>query len=488
MRKIIFLFFIFSILLSACAPAIGSQPSLTASPVLTQSLDLAVTPTQIATLAPNATWTPDKGFATSTITLLSTIAPTFHAPAVVTATPAPKAVCPRENPDLTIDLGLAKTRACYEALTNGGDFAQCFDYELQKKILNYLNQGGNIKEIISQLIVDNRQESLIFQDLTNDGIKDFVFRNTDSPYAGYYFYTCKNGTYKVQTLGDTDPKAYLISIQTIKDLNANGIPEIIVTDANILFILEWDGNLYKEILLTTELGATEFSISDVDGNGAQDIILSRGSPPFLGTSEEFPWRYYVSIYSWNGSSYVRVSKVFNAPIYRFQAIQDADQYLILGDYQKAILLYQGAIFNKNLQWWSYKRRDYEYAKYVDAMNEDKFYVPVAPEEDLTEYPRLAAYAYYRMMILHTYLGEIDAAQIQYSTLQNKFQAGNPGYPYVEMATAFLNVYKSSGKMYDACAAAISYADVHPEILIPLGSDYHGSQSHQYVPADVCPFR
>jgi hypothetical protein len=43
-------------------------------------------------------------------------------------------------------------------------------------------------------------------------------------------------------------------------------------------------------------------------------------------------------------------------------------------------------------------------------------------------------------------------------------------------------------MYDGCAAAIQYAVEHPEILTPLGSDYHGAQSHTYVPADVCPFR
>ncbi|MFN8404949.1 MAG: hypothetical protein U0V48_15540 [Anaerolineales bacterium] len=33
-----------------------------------------------------------------------------------------------------------------------------------------------------------------------------------------------------------------------------------------------------------------------------------------------------------------------------------------------------------------------------------------------------------------------------------------------------------------------YAVEHPDILIPLGSDYHGAQSHIYVPEDVCPFR
>jgi hypothetical protein len=43
------------------------------------------------------------------------------------------------------------------------------------------------------------------------------------------------------------------------------------------------------------------------------------------------------------------------------------------------------------------------------------------------------------------------------------------------------------EMHNGCAAAIQYAAEHPEILIPLGSDYHGAQSHIYVLADVCPF-
>jgi hypothetical protein len=93
-----------------------------------------------------------------------------------------------------------------------------------------------------------------------------------------------------------------------------------------------------------------------------------------------------------------------------------------------------------------------------------------------------------MLILDTYLGRLDAAQTKYNTLQVKFPESNPGYPYAEMAADFWSTFQSTGSMYDACGAAIAYAAEHPEILIPLGSDYHGFQSHTYIPADVCPFR
>jgi hypothetical protein len=79
------------------------------------------------------------------------------------------------------------------------------------------------------------------------------------------------------------------------------------------------------------------------------------------------------------------------------------------------------------------------------------------------------------------------AEAAYKTLQEKFGNDQNGQPYVEMANKFWGAYQSTRKMYDGYAA-IEYAVEHSGILIPLGSDYHGSQSHIYVPADVCPFR
>jgi hypothetical protein len=172
-------------------------------------------------------------------------------------------------------------------------------------------------------------------------------------------------------------------------------------------------------------------------------------------------------------------------IYRFQAVEDADRATLLGEYDSALSLYQDVIFSDKLDSWSEER-----ALQISARLEVWYGTPTptAFPEDKTEYPRLAAYAYYRMVILHTFLSEMEAAQVKYATLQEKFPTGSPGQPYVEMASAFWDAWQSTHKMYDGCAAAIGYAAAHPEILTPLGSDYHGQQSHIYVPADVCPFR
>ncbi len=92
------------------------------------------------------------------------------------------------------------------------------------------------------------------------------------------------------------------------------------------------------------------------------------------------------------------------------------------------------------------------------------------------------------MLLHVVQGRDTEAATTYQTLQNTF--GNDPYtsPYTEMATTFWNAYQSTHRMYDGCAASIQYVVEHPEILIPLGSDYHGAQAKIYQPEDVCPFR
>jgi hypothetical protein len=92
------------------------------------------------------------------------------------------------------------------------------------------------------------------------------------------------------------------------------------------------------------------------------------------------------------------------------------------------------------------------------------------------------------VILQLVQNQESDASATYYTLQEKFGADAYARPYAEMASAFWEAYQSVHSMYDGCAAAIQYAVEHPEILTPLGSDYHGAQSHVYVPTDVCPFR
>jgi len=468
-------------LVSSCAPATQSTPvpivdNATATPSPTPTADATRTALPSATLTASITPLPT----------IPTFTPTFDVSTIVTVTPAPKAECPKENPELTLDLHLQETRACFQSVagTNKNP-SDCINRNIQNDILDYLNQGGTINHLISQIQADGQKENVSFayKDLTNDSIRDFVFRDTNSPYDGYHIYSCNNRIYKTASILDGDPYANQASIYTIQDLNANDIPEVVIKIAEVLIVYEWDGNSFTELLGIRDFGESTYEIQDIDKNGTYEIILFRGRPPFWNRLAEFPWRHYTSIYSWNRSSYIISSKRFTSPEYRFQAIQDADQYVLSGEYDQALTLYQDTIINNKLDWWSIDRKNYEAGLLLGNSK-----LPVMLNKDFTEYPRLAAYAYYRIMLIHLVQGHASDASTAYNTLQQKFGNDQYGHPYVEMATAFWKAYQSTHKMYDGCAAAIQYAAEHPEILIPLGSDYHGWQSHQYKPEDVCPFR
>ena len=137
---------------------------------------------------------------------------------------------------------------------------------------------------------------------------------------------------------------------------------------------------------------------------------------------------------------------------------------------------------RSLDWWSKEKFETNREAVIHSAT------PQVLSPDSAEYPRLAAYAYYQIMLLHLVQNHEPEATTVYNTLQSKFNNNQYAHPYTEMATAFWDAYQSTHKMYDGCAAAIQYAAEHPEILTPLGSDYHGAQSYTYVPADVCPFR
>jgi len=199
-------------------------------------------------------------------------------------------------------------------------------------------------------------------------------------------------------------------------------------------------------------------------------------------------RNQITTLSWNGQNFVDLTPGNDSPSqYRFQSVQDADEQVRNGNYAAALSFYQAAIFDDRLEWWSPERREYEINSHMAQFDALPTIYPT-PSPDITEYPRLAAYAYYRIMLLHIVQGHESDAGTVYKTLGQKFSNDLYGRPYYEMATAFWNAYQSTHKMYDGCAAAIQYAVEHPAILIPLGSEYHGGYSHTYVPADVCPFR
>ena len=471
MKRLIIGLMCFVWLASACAAnQTTSAPVIDAS---TATLPLPSTATQ--TLLPSATPTAP----TTPLPTIPTFTSTFDARTIVTVTPAPKAECPELGNPSQISFAIYLSGKKYVG------------HPTISAILDSLNSGGQMEQLDSEL---HKIDSLYdIKDVTNDGIFDLIVVS-GSVFQTVNILWCQNGKYNFfpkdsidgETLGSDKV------IFELHDLNQNGIPEVLSigsgrTGLNIN-ILEWNGTNSHD-LSADETGinafmvyasSDDFELRDLDNNGILEFTLKGSAPPHWDYPGD-PLRAQTDIYYWNGKTYSPV-KTFSAPQYRFQAIQDGDGLTIQGKYNEARKLYQNAIDSDTLDWWSKERFEHNRDAAIN------FTTPSVLIVDETEYPRLAAYAYYRIMLLQIVQGNESDATTTYTTLQQKFGNDPYGRPYVELATAFWESYQSTQKMYDGCASAIHYAAEHPEILIPLGSDYHGSQSHNYVPADVCPFR
>ncbi|MBI5297287.1 MAG: hypothetical protein HY869_17550 [Chloroflexi bacterium] len=492
LRPALFLLVILG-LLTGCVPVTSipiTGTTTTTTPIVTTHIAVPTRPETAIPMSPSPSSTPLPG--------TPTVTPTFDPSMIVTVTPAQAAVCPKENPSLVADFPIQTN--CMEK--------GCILGNAEKFIQDYLNAGGSMQSTLERLrqnfSFDSSDPFFYYTDLTNDGIPELIFEDFGISSRVHILY-CEMGSYKVYpSESEIDPyDISWYSLQRIQDVNANGLQDVIIVSRGCsgsgcygITVLEWDGMEFVQLAPSMGMtGLLNFKITDQDHNGLSEFRLHGGLYSQL-FAYEYPVRNFIETYDWNGHTFEPTGFRYDPPVFRFQAIQDADQLMLQNQYQDALALYQDAVFNDQLEGWSKKRADFTQQLLYTLHGPDTLHWPdfKAPEfaedpiDSSLEYNSLAAYSYYRITLLHILQGHESDAGTVYQTLQQKFTEGNPGYIYAEMAAAFWNEYQSSHDMTAACGMAVDYAAAHPDILIPLGSDYHGMQSHTYKPEDVCPFR
>ena len=441
----------------------------------------AVTQTSLPSATPTASTTP--------LPTLPTFTPTFDISTIVTVTPAPKAECPASIPYPEKDFNLIK-------------FKQNGNYEsAEEAVLGLLNKYGP-EVLVSYAINVTTSEEMALRDLTNDGVPELALRLTVG-LTTFDIFGCEDGEYQVLLSIASNGLGYAPILFSIEDNNKNGIPELTILTGflsqggHYFKVYEWDGEKFAAILspfYSNEpdskylwVQATgKIHYEDIDNDFLNELILDSGVPVWETYWSGLPWRNKRTYYKWNGQNYAQYKAEFALPEFRFQAVQDADLAMSQQEYDKALSLYREAIFSEKLKGYSPEIRDNLRAQWDASFGTTP--TPTPYPIALDEYPKLAAYAYYRIMLIHLVQGNEAEAITTHDTLQQEFGGDPYRHPYVEIATVFWETYQSTHRMYDGCAAAIQYAVEHPEILIPLGSDYHGSQAKIYKPEDVCPFR
>jgi len=457
--------------LTACA----GTPPLTQP--IADSVSKTSTPSPLPSSTPTITITP--------LPTIPTFTPTFDVSTIITVTPAPKAECPKENPAKLFDI---------QKYHN--EHNQFIDY-----VIDFLGEGGSIQSIRTSY--EDPDENIRNEDITGDGISEVIIA-----YGIWVdIFKCNNGNYELANISTTQ-SAQGSKIIDIVDINSDGVKELISyfdgcmgSRCPSIEVIGWDGQQFKSLVENPNsmiegcsymnIAPFQVELRDIDSNGTIEIILQNVGNPWPDDLD-FPFRKETRICMWNGTSVALHQSQFDKPYYRFQVLQDGERAFQSGNYLAALDSFNQTINNKDLEWMTQERLFYDFwiyhANYFPSLREPTPTASPSLQPDPAEYSRLAAYAYYRIMLIQLAQNQETEAISTYNTLQQEFGDDPYARPYVEMASAFWEAYQSTHKMYDGCAAAIQYAVEHPEILTPLGSDYHGAQSHTYVPADVCPFR
>jgi hypothetical protein len=388
----------------------------------------------------------------------------------------------------------------------------CLDVETQ--VLDFLNAGGELQAVLNDL-----DQSATKVDLTDDGVPELAIAE-----CSLRIYGCSQGQYvKMLDMGDREGYSRILAI---KEMNLDGVPELIIgggvqpfSNAPTMYyrILEWDGGQFRNLVEQPDFRSKyrgggirnnwifsegigrgvdsiweDWSLKDIDKNGTLEFVINSGLPTSFDTAANGPWRAETDIYMWNGQNFGLQSIQVEPAQFRFQAVQDADDASFDGQYDKALDLYQQVIFSDTLDWWSEQRREHQLSVLEAEWSGSITPTPLA--QDYTEYNNLAAYAYYRIMLLHIVRGWQTEAETIYNALQKKFPSGSEGSAYAEMARLFWVEYRTSQNMDLACQKAIAYTTEHPgEIISYIGNGWkgeieHGWQSRGYSPEDICPFK
>lgn len=497
--RAVFFFILVSLLFACTTTAAITQPP---NPERTASQDYEEIDAFVITASPSVTHQPTSTLRpTKTSTPSPTIAATFDAGNIKTRTPAPAAQCPVEKPEMV---------PVFEYSSSSSESVGYF----YKQVLDFLNAGGTRRAVVvvyrphtfGVMISGVTGDNIIRErDITGDGIPDLLLTDSNTMYA----FVCENGQYQGTILMGQTYHFFQPVIADIKDMNSDGVDEIIAIEGDarikIVTVFEWDGSEFQTLIqdvggswprtCSDLLGSSWVYAQDMDGNGTLELVLKQGIPIGPEYGMGLPWRKETRTCTWNGNAFVLTQiEIDTSPEYRFQAVQDGDRAARAGEYDQALSLYQQAISSNTLLGWSQAWRNYEMEKYNSQAFDPSPTPEPTPVLDPAEYANLAAYARFRILLLHVVQGYLPEAEIMHNTLQKDYPEGQIGHAYAEMATAFWNEYQKDEKIWQACAKAIEYAVEHPaETLSYLGNGeyaimYYGDQSLEYKPEDLCPFQ
>jgi hypothetical protein len=459
-------------------------PTITKKPSVTSAIPKATSTIHIVPNPP-----------TRTPTVTSTITATIDAYSFKTVTPEYVGRCPVDK-----QISGEEYLKIFSSYSDNDISDMMFMWETERSFLTLLNSYG--KKAFDRMVTDSnykfwRKINTRLVDLTGDGVNEFIII-----WTRLGVYGCKDDQYV--NLLDIGPDGYMqpVKIINISDGNRNGLPEVFIRmgvysqGGQSYALYEYAQGVFHSLVRPGPGGSFadiyvqatgNISIYDIDGDGLSEIYNYVGIPVWSTYYEGIPWRKEWDTYRWDGEYYTLSRRDFAAPEYRFQAAYDGDNFSHRGEYDKAFDSYQRVILSDGLQWYSPARAQYIWDAFMSNIGGNP--LPTLQSPDPDEYPNLAAYAHYRMMLVKVLQGSMMDAEYELKALQKKYPEGTPGEIFARVAQIFWEEYHLSGNIGQSCSRVIKLVeDNQVEVFKYLGIDgYMGMYLPRYTPLDICPF-
>lgn len=381
-------------------------------------------------------------------------------------------------------------------------------------MLAFLNAGGSPRDLasrLSHLVPESDygaqpvRARLTEVDLTGDGLHELLWELEvpgDAWRQSILVFGCGTGQYGLLFEAGglvSDPEGW-VRVMTVGDVDADGRIELAYREGHygasvnyleLFSIVAWDGAMFRQLILSEDcpdcssaMGGNaeeqESRFDDLDGDGIQELLVRWGIGSGYSLCGDGPLRALTDIWRWDGQHYVLERQNPDPPTYRFEAVEDGDSLTRNGFLEEAVESYQRAIFDESLNPGSRHYWMLAEPNYCSG--------PPVPPPDLEERARLEAYARYRLLLAKLALGQDEAAEVMYNTLQERFPKARPGYPYAELAQVFWTRFTATADIGAACDTAIEFAEAHSDaILDPLGHAVYGAAHPPPKPEDICPF-
>lgn len=342
-------------------------------------------------------------------------------------------------------------------------------------IQEYLNSGGDVSTLEGMLaewgvLLPEAPGQVVAVDLTGDGGSEIVVAlwyvgDAVAPSGDLLIFGQQGASYVLLYQEGYDPSGPAIRLLPTIDANGDGLWDVVYTlgtcGAHTCFesleILSWQKTDFSSLMDgRLDMPYPTYAVTPGRIDAESGSVASVGAEPQRGYSE---------VWEWNGSVFTVTQQIWAPPVYRYHALLDGDYALFDGDYPAAIVAYERVIGDDVLQEWGVVSGG------------------VIPE---VERAQLAAFARWRLVLVHLQAGDLGNAQTAYEQLQAEYPAGAVGHDVAALAEVFWGTYAVGGNVVDGCLALIVAAKEDTSVHDFFNANY-GYANPRWEAVDICPF-